>query len=73
MKNEEKIDLRMESLVNAAQVAEMLGLCHRTVQDMAARGELPVYKIGRLNRFRVREILDWTDQRKVPSFERSHF
>jgi excisionase family DNA binding protein len=68
MENEEKVDLRMESLVDAATVAEILGLSLRTVQDMAARRELPVYKIRRCNRFLVREMLEWRDQRRVSSF-----
>ncbi len=67
MKNKENVDVQMESLVDAVQVAEVLGLSVRTVRDMAARRELPVYKIGRRNRFLVREILEWRDQRKVPS------
>lgn len=67
MKNKENVDVQMESLVDASKVAGMLGLSIRTVRDMAARRELPVYKIGRRNRFLVREILEWRDQRKVAS------
>lgn len=67
MKNKENVDVQMESLVDASKVARMLGLSVRTVRDMAARRELPVYKIGRCNRFLVREILEWREQKKVPS------
>lgn len=65
MRENENVNLDMESLVNSRVVAELLGLSVRTIGDMAARRELPVYKIGRSNRFLVKEILDWRDKRKV--------
>lgn len=67
MRNENRAALQEEQLIDAKQVAVMLGLSVRTVRDMASRRELPVYKIGRCNRFMTREILEWRDERKVPA------
>lgn len=57
--------LGREELVDSYVVSVLLGISRRTVQDMASRRELPVYKIGRAVRFKVGEILDWREERKV--------
>ena len=44
----------MDSMLTARQVAELLGVHENWVYDLAARGELPSYKIGGTRRF-VRE------------------
>ena len=59
------IDINYESLIDAEIVAKLLGISVRTVRDLASKRLLPVYKIGRANRFLVREILAWRDERKV--------
>lgn len=54
-----------EDLISIAQAVPLLGLSKRTIQDMAARRELPVYKIGKCVRFRVSELDAWLEERKV--------
>jgi len=48
-----------DQLVDCKVVARLIGLSHRTVEDMATRRELPMYKIGRANRYKVGEITEW--------------
>jgi excisionase family DNA binding protein len=38
-------------LLTARQVAELLGLCERTLFDLTKRGKLPVVRIGRAVRY----------------------
>lgn len=58
-------ELNGEELVDARVVALLLGLSRRTVQDLAARGKIPRYKIGRANRFKVSDIIEYREARKV--------
>lgn len=58
-------ELNGEELVDAKVVSLLLGLSRRTVQDLAARGEIPRYKIGRANRFKVSDIIEYREARKV--------
>ncbi len=51
-------------LLNAADVAAMMGNCHiQTVYKLAARGVLPSCKIGSWRRFREAEISAWLDDK----------
>lgn len=55
-----------EELVDVSMVALLLGLSKRTVEDMVSRRELPMYKIAsRANRFKVREIFEWIESKKI--------
>lgn len=53
------IEYGADQLVDCKVVARLIGLSHRTVEDMATRRELPMYKIGRANRYKVGEIVEW--------------
>lgn len=57
--------LHEEELVDGHVAARLLGLSHRTVQGMASRRALPVYKIGRSIQYKVQELLDWRGKRKI--------
>ena len=62
---ERKIGL--DELVDHRLAARILGLAPRTVQDMGTGSKrvLPVYRIGsRTNRFLVRDLLEWSEQRR---------
>lgn len=54
-----------DQLVDCKVVARLIGLSHRTVEDMATRRELPMYKIGRANRYKMGEILNWLKIRQT--------
>jgi len=54
-----------EELVGAKVAAQLLGLSRRTVQDWAMKGLIPRYKIGRANRFKVSDIIEYREARKV--------
>jgi excisionase family DNA binding protein len=47
-----------DRLVDAPIVADVLGVSVREVQRKAQRGELPSFRIGRLLRFSIPEVLD---------------
>ena len=48
-----------EALVDADEVAELLGLHPKTVQLMARRGEIPVIRVRKFSRFRKSQIDRW--------------
>lgn len=58
-------NLDEEELVDAKVAAQLLGLSRRTVQDWAMKGLIPHYKIGRVNRFKVSDIIEYREARKV--------
>lgn len=49
----------MDDLMNARQVARLLGLHENWVYDHAAAGNLPSYKFGGTRRFRRGDIDAW--------------
>ncbi len=49
----------MDELMNARQVAQLLGLHENWVYDQAAAGNLPSYKFGGTRRFRRDDIDAW--------------
>ncbi len=49
----------MDELMNARQVARLLGLHENWVYDQAAAGNLPSYKFGGTRRFRRDDIDAW--------------
>jgi excisionase family DNA binding protein len=55
----------VDQLVDCKIIARLIGLSHRTVEDMATRRELPMYKVGRSNRYKVDEILNWLNINRV--------
>jgi len=59
------VKIKLEStdrLMNTEEVAEYLGVSVSWVNKRAADGEIPLRKVGRLNRFIEREIVNWVDQ-----------
>lgn len=50
-------DRRIEPLLRRRDVAELLGVSVRTVNRLAARGELGVVRIGRGARFQSDDVL----------------
>ena len=58
-----------ERLIHVRHVACRLGVSERTVRNLAARGDIPAFKVGpKLWRFRVRDI----DELAKPSLGKSH-
>jgi excisionase family DNA binding protein len=53
-------------LVSIAQVAEKLGLCRRTVERLAARGDLAMVRIGRRRLVEEQEIARFIEALKRP-------
>jgi excisionase family DNA binding protein len=49
----------MQTFLNAAQTAEMLGLSTATIRRWVLAGFIPYKKIGRVVRFSVTEVRDW--------------
>ena len=61
------IEYSGDELVDVDVAVRMLGLAKRTVQDMASARKLPVHKIGRNVRFKVRELVAWIETKRVSS------
>jgi excisionase family DNA binding protein len=50
-----------------SQLAELLQLTEMTIYRMINRGELPCYAIGRVKRFRHRDVEEFLDSCRVPA------
>jgi excisionase family DNA binding protein len=48
-----------EPLLDCKAVAQLLGLCAKTVERMARKREIPALRIGGLWRFRLSELDEW--------------
>jgi excisionase family DNA binding protein len=57
--------------IRADRVAEMLGVPIRTVQDLAARGELPAAKIGRSWTFDEGKVAAWLERKEAETCRRA--
>ena len=55
-----------EPFLNSHEAAKLFGINHKTLQNLARRGEVPAHKIGDLWRFRASELDAWA-RGKVPS------
>ena len=56
------VDLDPDKVYSAAEVAEYLRCSPRLVYRMAASGKLPSFPLGRLRRFRGKDILRYIDE-----------
>ena len=57
-------------LLTTAEVADLLRTSQNATYAMIARGQLPgVIRIGRRVLVSADELLDWLDQKRVPSLE----
>jgi excisionase family DNA binding protein len=50
-----------------SQLADLLQLTEMTIYRMVNRGELPCYAIGRVKRFRYRDVEEFLDACRVPA------
>lgn len=55
----------MSRLLTPEAVGEMLGVSRRTVQRMAAAGELPGLRVGSQWRFKAESLSDWQAARET--------
>jgi excisionase family DNA binding protein len=53
----------MEHLLTIAEVAEYLKVSPKTVRRFMGRG-LPHYRLGRVLRFKERDVFQWVEARK---------
>ena len=59
-----RVEERLDSLLTARQVAELIGFSPATVVDWAERGEIPCFKIGGRLRFRRSEVDGWLEGKR---------
>ena len=57
--------MEYETLLNAEQVAQMMGLSIATIRRWVLTGYIPYKKIGRSVRFSAVEIKGWTQSKSV--------
>lgn len=59
-------EIGLDELCDSYTAGKILGLSPRTVRDMGVKRTLPIYKVGaRTNRFLVRDLLEFTEERRV--------
>jgi excisionase family DNA binding protein len=54
-----------EPLLTARELADLLGFSAATVVDWAEQGKLPAFKVGGRLRFRLAEVEEWLEGRRV--------
>lgn len=54
----------MERLLDASEVAEMLGLSRQQIYVLSERGLIPSFKIGASRRFSPEDIQRWLEERR---------
>jgi excisionase family DNA binding protein len=54
-----------ESLLTAAELADLLGFAAGTIVDWAEDGKVPAFKIGGRLRFRESEVLAWLEAQRL--------
>lgn len=55
----------MERLLTARELGEILGFQAGTIVDWAAVGKVPAFNIGGRLRFRLSEVEDWLEAKRV--------
>lgn len=51
------VSTRQEPFVTVDEVAEILGVSRTLIYEKSAAGVIPCVKVGRLNRYRVSEVI----------------
>ncbi len=63
MRHESQRDDLPPIAVDAVAAAKMLGISHRTLIDLAIRGDVPTARIGRRRLFPIDELRRWLSER----------
>jgi excisionase family DNA binding protein len=64
---EEEVSLGKREFYTVSQLADLLQLTEMTIYRMVNRGELPCYAIGRIKRFRQRDIEEFLESHRSPT------
>lgn len=56
--------MQKSEYITIKEVAECLRISCPLAYKLAETGDLPGYKIGRLWRFRIREVMDWIETKR---------
>jgi excisionase family DNA binding protein len=51
-------------LLRAAEAAEILSICERTLWTLTAKGELPCVRLGKAVRYRPESLKEWAEARE---------
>jgi excisionase family DNA binding protein len=60
-------EAKVREFYTVGQLADLLQLTEMTIYRMVNRAELPCYAIGRVKRFRHRDIEEFLDSCRVPA------
>lgn len=64
---ENELGLGPREFLTVSQLADLLQLTEMTIYRMVNRGELPCYAIGRIKRFRQRDIEQFLEGHRSPA------
>lgn len=64
---DERAERRADEFYTVRQLAKLLQLTEVTIYRMVGRGELPCYSIGRVKRFRHRDVEEFLERCRIPS------
>ena len=54
-----------DELVDSDIASKIIGFAPRTVRDMATKRKLPIYKVGRVIRFKVVDMVVWAEEHRI--------
>jgi excisionase family DNA binding protein len=54
----------VKKLLNAEQVATLLGVPESWVREQTRKGKLPCVELGRYRRYKLDHVLEWIDQQE---------
>ena len=52
-------------LLTTQEIAEYINISHRTVESWVSKRKIPFVKVGRLTRFRIDQIEEWIENKKI--------
>jgi excisionase family DNA binding protein len=58
---------RLDRLLNAREVAEILGCSRQQVYLLAERGQIASFKLGALRRFSLEDVRAWIEEHREPA------
>ena len=60
-------EIGVDEIVSASVGSKIVGLSERTLKDYGVKRLLPIYKIGNRNLFLVRDLLEFSECRRIES------
>lgn len=58
-------EIGVDEVVHASIACRIVGIAERTLRDYGVKRMIPIYQIGNRNLFLVRDLLEFTENRRI--------